>query len=453
MKSIAIIGAGFSGTALAIQLLRRARQPMEILLINRSGPVARGLAYGTHSPLHVLNVPAARMSLFPDIPNDFAEFAATIDKEICGADFVARSIFGCYLETRLHAATAAADANVKFRPISEQVVNIARTAGKTHLTLANERQLVVDEAVLATGNFAPATPASLLDLKGWSGYIPDPWLPGVLTRIPADAPVMLIGTGLTMFDVAISLDAQNHQRPVIALSRRGLLPQSHRDNHHPPPQVELSNSLVNATSITSLCKAVRQYVSVVEERGMDWRDAIAALRPVTSRLWDQLPTADRARFLRHLSPYWDVHRHRAATTISKNIDRLRSSELLLVQAGKIVDANKTESGFLVNYRKRGQIKLSQIEVAYIVNCTGPQSDIRRLSDPLFVNLRTTGQVCADTNGLGLRTNGNYGLLDVHGNTQPSLHVIGPLLKAELFESTAVPELRVHAQDLAIKLLG
>ena len=71
---IAIIGGGFSGTALAVQLLRRSGGP--VTLIERSGAWGPGLAYGTRCDRHLLNVRAERMSLFPDDPDHFTRWLA-----------------------------------------------------------------------------------------------------------------------------------------------------------------------------------------------------------------------------------------------------------------------------------------------------------------------------------------------------------------------------------------
>jgi uncharacterized NAD(P)/FAD-binding protein YdhS len=66
---IAIIGGGVSGSLVAAQVLRHAASPLHLLLIERSGPPGRGVAYGTQCPDHLLNVPAGRMGAFPEEPD------------------------------------------------------------------------------------------------------------------------------------------------------------------------------------------------------------------------------------------------------------------------------------------------------------------------------------------------------------------------------------------------
>ncbi len=73
IPTVAVIGAGFSGTIVAAHLLRASvHAPVRVLLIDRSGRVGRGVAYGTTSARHVLNVPAGRMSAFAGDEDDFA---------------------------------------------------------------------------------------------------------------------------------------------------------------------------------------------------------------------------------------------------------------------------------------------------------------------------------------------------------------------------------------------
>jgi uncharacterized NAD(P)/FAD-binding protein YdhS len=453
MTAIAIIGAGFSGTALAVQLVSRALTPLDVLLINRSGPMARGLAYGTNSASHILNVPAARMSLFPDRPDDFLRFAQTRDPALRPGDFVLRSLYGQYLETRLYDSVSTARPDVRLRHVPAQVTDLeARVDGVT-LTLLSGEQLRVDVAVLATGNFSPATPAPLQAIQTDPRYIQDPWAPGALASVQQNAPVLLVGTGLTMFDVALELESRGHQGSMLALSRRGLLPQPHRDNANPPPSIELPASLREARCIRTLCAEVRGLVECFAQEGYDWRDTIAALRPVTPALWKQLPEKERARFLRHLVPYWEVHRHRAAPPVAARVDTLRADGRLAVVAGRLLDAQREGDLLRVTYRLRGEAYSSTLAIGHVVNCTGPQSDIKQLKESLFANLLHRGLLQPDPFGLGVLTDGHFAPLDARGTPVQRVRVIGPMLKADLFESTAVPELRVHAESLATALLA
>lgn len=453
MEHIAIIGSGFCGTALAIQLLRRARGPLRISLINRSGRLARGLAYGTRSPSHILNVPAERMSLFPDHPSDFLDFARLRMPEAQPGDFLPRRFYGDYLQDRLGHAIAEAAPGVCFSSLCQQVVDLADEGGHLRLTLDDGQPLESRRVIIATGNFAPATPAPLLALEEHPRYLRDPWQPGLLETIPEGANVLLLGTGLTMYDMALALQDQGHRGHLVALSRRALLPKAHRDNRHPPSLPQLPEGFLQAMPLAARLRKLRILIDEAAQDGHDWRDVIAALRPVTPALWQQMDDGDRRRFLRHLQPYWDVHRHRAAPPVAQRINQLRDSGQLQVHAGRVLAAHADASGIDIQWRPRGGAVPSTERFDYLINCTGPCTDVRTVREPLLTTLLARGHIRRDVDGLGLITDDQFRLLDGTGHAQPRLYLLSPMLRARHWESTAVPELREHAQRLSELLLS
>src|SRR5579859_3631 len=178
MRTLAIVGAGFSGTATAIQLLtRHGHLAGEVALINRHPKLARGVAYGTQSPSHLLNVPAGRMGLFPDREGDFLEFAAHYDNTLTAASFVPRSLYGRYLGARLKQAAEAAE-TLKLGPVTGEVVDLRLSPdGKgAVLQFADGKTLAADEVVLAVGNYPPSDPP-VPDAEFFQSqhYIRDPW--------------------------------------------------------------------------------------------------------------------------------------------------------------------------------------------------------------------------------------------------------------------------------------
>ncbi|WP_374440559.1 FAD/NAD(P)-binding protein [Pseudomonas panipatensis] len=452
MEQIAIIGSGFCGTALAIQLLQRADQPLQLTLINRSGRLARGLAYGTRSASHILNVPAERMSLFPERPGDFLEFARTHMPGARPGDFLPRRLYGDYLEARLGQAIANARAGVRFTSLAGQVLDLREDAGRVILELDDGQRLDTHHTVIATGNFAPATPAPLHALGEDPRYIRDPWSPGALEAIPATARVLLLGTGLTMYDMALALQDHGHSGPLLALSRRALLPHAHRDNSQHPSLPTLPAELAQPGRLNALLGELRAFVAKAATTGHDWRDVVAALRPVTPLLWQGLDGQDRARFLRHLQPYWDVHRHRAAPPVAQRMADLRASGQLQVQAGRIMTARADADGLHLQWRRRGATRVEEQRVDYLINCTGPSTDLRTTNEPLLESLLARGVIQQDRHCLGLRSDADFHLLAANGEAHPHLFLLSPMLRANHWESTAVPELREHAERLAGLLL-
>src|SRR5579872_3134388 len=176
--TVAIVGAGFSGVMTAVHLLRaNARRPVRVLMVNRSGAMARGVAYGTNSPAHLLNVAAGRMSALPDDPSHFVRFAQSLDPSVTPATFVRRSLYGEYLEHLLNEATAGRPDTLA--QIVTEVRGVEPDRAWVTITTADSRRFTVDRVVMAVGHYPPAHPpgfpsgflASLL-------YIRDPWARG-----------------------------------------------------------------------------------------------------------------------------------------------------------------------------------------------------------------------------------------------------------------------------------
>ena len=453
--SIVIIGAGFSGAATAINLLRRhGDKSLHITLVNRHPDLGRGVAYGTHSPSHLLNVPAGRMSLFPDDEDDFLRYASQIDPKITGADFVPRSVYGHYLETRLKEVSGVAQV-ARLKSLTAEVIDLQVTADgrRAELELVDGSRIEADRAVLTTGNYLPADPP-VPDKAFFDSalYIRDPWAPGAYDSLRPQQPVLLIGTGLTMIDVALELTHRDVAGPLFALSRRGLLPQAHR--HHtgiPPTPRVVRDRLLNGTA------NVRRYLQVVRQciadlPGTDWRDVVGAMRPITADLWRALDMEERRRFLRHVQPYWDTHRHRMAPSTSRQLARLVEGHRLVTASGRLIRLESAGDTALVTWRSRGSSAEAKLEVGAVINCTGPQTRLSHISDRLVQSLLARGLMRPDVLGLGVETGSDDALIDKAGRCSPVLYYTGPLLRAHYWECTAVPELRLSAARLADRLV-
>jgi uncharacterized NAD(P)/FAD-binding protein YdhS len=313
--------------------------------------------------------------------------------------------------------------------------------------------VVADRVVLAVGNYAPAHPP-LGDpaFIQHPSYVGDPWLPGALEVVRRDRPVLLIGTGLTTLDIALDLRARARTAPMLAVSRRGLLPHPHRDHGGPPPPLAVPRELFDGPRTAyHHARAVRAWIRELAGRGIDWRDAFVALRPVTAALWQRLDTRERARFLRHLRPFWEVHRHRAAPRPAALLGRMIQDGELQPIAGRLVAIDPADAGLLVRLRRRGQSGLTALAVGAVVNCTGPCTDVRSLDEPLIDALRAQGILRPDALGLGAEVDAGCALVDAAGRSSRVFAAVGPLLRARDWEATAVPELRVHAEKVAERL--
>jgi len=395
--SIAVIGAGFSGTLLTLHLLRQCPPGTRIVLIERNRQFGLGQAYGTGNPNHLLNVPAGRMSAFHQCPDDFLRWLRALpDAERDGVipaagSFVPRRLFGAYVRHLLRAEVRRPDRQNELVLLPGDVVGIDR--GDPGLVLQRDRGAPIraDLAVLSIGNFPPE-PMPVADPSFYDSalYRPDPWAPDAFTALDPAAPVLLVGTGLTMVDAVVSLLDQGHHGPIYALSRRGLLPRRHLPGAPPPEAAH-----AYPTGLAELTRFLRREVAGAAAQGGDWRPVIDALRPFTQDVWQAMSLPDRARFLRHLRPWWEVHRHRMPGPVADRIDGAIARRQLRIRAGRI-RSFRVEDGMIdVIYRPRGFEAIATLLVARVINCAGPGADYDRIADPLVRRLLAEGTARPD----------------------------------------------------------
>jgi len=451
MTTIAIVGAGFSGTLLALHLLRRSQPPTRLILIERNSQFGRGLAYSTGNASHILNVPAGRMSAFHDRPNDFLEWLRSRQPEGETADagaFVPRQTFGAYVRALLNDEIKRSGRE-RLELVRGQVTRIDRSSRPLILTLDRDRTLQADMAVLACGNFPPEPmPVASPSFYDTPFYRPDPWSSDALTGLASDAPVLLVGTGLTTMDAVISLLDQGHTGPIHALSRRGLLPRRHAAVPRPAP-----DHAPFPTALSTLIRFLRREAARATAEGSGWQPVVDELRPFTVDVWQSMSLPDRRRFLRHLRPWWDVHRHRMASVVAERIDAARASGQFRLAIGRIRDFRVQDGAVDVLFKPRGRETLETIHVSRVVNCAGPGADYDRIQEPLIRNLLSDGIVRPDPLRLGLDVTANCALLDRSGAISRRLFAIGPVTKGAFWEMTAVPDIRRQTELVAEYLAG
>jgi uncharacterized NAD(P)/FAD-binding protein YdhS len=448
MRTVAIIGAGFSGTMVAVHLLRAAPPSVErVLLIERSRREIGGVAYETPSASHTLNVPAGRMSAFEDDPDHFLRYVRRREPSLTGGSFVPRREYGAYLADTLDEARR--PSGLQLLRVSGQVVSLREEPGGVALALDDGRELRADQVVLAIGNYPPsdlpvADPSFYASLR----YARDPWSPDACERDPHQ-PVLLLGTGLTMLDLALALRDSEQQAPIYALSRRGLLPQAHRVAAKPPPHLDPPATLERwPDTALGMLRELRREVRKAAAERHDWREVVTSIRDDTPALWQRLSPTERERFLRHVRPFWETHRHRSSPETALAIETMIAAGSLQVIAGRLVGFEEDADGVTVAVRRRGSSEVETIRVGKVINCTGPDTDLARVREPLVASLLREGLVRPDPLGLGLDSDEDGWVLDAEGRPSPRLLLVGPLRKGRLWENTAVPELRREAERTA-----
>ena len=460
----AILGAGCSGTLTAFHLARLSHAHMAeadggvsgiefsrrfSCAIVDPGAAGPGLPYRTQHPRHVLNVPAGRMSAAEAEPSHFVEWcrSSASNAIVAGGDFMPRRVFGSYL-TSLAAESAK---RLKLYHVQSRAIGLQLTDAGIKITCENGHSLDAKHVVLAWGHGAPRTPGGVdVSAQAHTGFVSNPWTvefsPARLAR-----GVMFIGTGLTMLDCAMTVADRAPECRMLAVSRRGLLPQPHRYHDVPPLNLPPPPIAYWPTTTRGIVRAVRAYVRSCRNRGWDWREAITALRPVTSQLWSGLSLKDKQRFLARLVPYWDAHRHRAAPQVSARTEQLRSSGNLDVVAARIVNVTAAGEDLKVTLLMRSTQQERTLTFGYVVNCTGPETDLHTVDNPLVSNLLSEGLLLGDELRLGLQADAEGHPINASGMAIENIWTIGPLRKAQLWETTAVPEIRVQAENIAKKI--
>jgi len=186
-------------------------------------------------------------------------------------------------------------------------------------------------------------------------------------------------------------------------------------------------------------------------RAIGWREAVHELRDRTQDLWASASPKARGRFLRHLRPYWDVHRHRIAPAVADTIDRMREKGQLETAAGKIVSTEAEGARAIVRWRRRGEAETETRTFDRIVNCTGPELDIGRAGEPLLDSLLAAGRIRPDACRLGVDVDRDCRIIGQGGGSSPNLSAIGPITRGAFWESIAVADIAYQAARAAARI--
>ncbi|MBL9161520.1 MAG: FAD/NAD(P)-binding protein [Planctomycetaceae bacterium] len=454
--TIVVVGGGFSGSMTAAQILRKANeteQRVRVVVVERRGAVGEGLAYGTRDLNHLLNVPAGRMSAWPDRPDDFLQWAQRRRPQAKPVDFLPRQWYGEYVRETLLATAEEAKPAAEFSVVFDEVRRVARRPeGGWLVHLAHGSTIRADAVVLAIGHRPPSDPIG----ARWSGsrahLIADPWRPFALNIVEPDEPVVVLGSGLTAVDAVLSLAHPDRRAPITIVSRRGLLPQSHAAQPVKPvdlqPMVAELLAAPGGVRVLELCRRLRKIVAESAAQGVDWRGVVDGIRPHTAALWQAMSIEQRRRFLPRLRPFWEVHRHRMALSIGEQFGELRDCDWVRRVAGRIVSVQADADAVRLVVSERATERLVEINAAWVINCTGPAPSNSAASNPAIGSLLVDHWLCPDELGLGLETTPGGNAIDAEGREVADLLVVGTLRKPAVWESTAVPELRAQAAAAA-----
>ncbi|VVB47969.1 putative NAD(P)/FAD-binding protein YdhS [Beijerinckiaceae bacterium RH AL1] len=435
---VVIIGGGFTGALQAINLLRHGAATATI--VERRAHCGRGIAYSAAHRDHVLNVRAGNMSAFPDDPDHFVRWLSSRHPELASG-FAPRLVYGDYLAELLAEAATASCGRLSI--VEGEARDVTRGGERATVHLADGRTLAADAVVLAVGNLVPYSPAGLDETPlSDDVYAQCPWTQPIAVGLSADDTVLTIGTGLTMIDVALMLDAEGFRGKIVALSRRGLAPRAHAGAAMAPSKLKAAPR----SACAHLVRCVRARADAV-----GWHAAVDELRPFTQAMWRDADLTQRRRFLRHLRPWWDVHRHRIAPQVAEKIARMQAEGRLEIAAGKLVSVAPDGAGTRVEWRARGVQETRALAVRRIVNCTGPQGDLLATGEPLLQSLLGRGLIRPDRLRIGVDVDELSRAVDRDGEAQPWLLALGPITRGAFWEIVAVPDIRHQTWAVARRL--
>ncbi|MCW3082646.1 MAG: putative hydroxyacylglutathione hydrolase [Bacteroidetes bacterium] len=443
-EKVVIIGGGLSGVLAAMRLAEMEHGPEITLLEKDPEKLGRGVAYQqefTHQPL---NVVAANMSLFPGKPDDFVKWLEEnafrynhLIKNINATSFVPRKIFGDYLVERLKEVHDRLEGRFLIR--IDEAISILGTGKNKTVVLSSGVTLQASKVILALGNFPPA---DILeehkDVKNDPRYFSNPWTDKVYHNIKGDEHILLMGTGLTAVDVVLGLHVRNFTGKILMLSRSGRLPLPHYissqkytwDAPYLLPPGELFKAITGC---------------IKNNPDVPWPLILDSIRPYTQKIWSFWSTEQKAVFLKRFRPFWEIARHRIPNDTAEVLDKLMKAGTLKISKGKLISTVKNENGFeTVFVNPEGE---KTISFQKIINCTGPESNYRKIKFPIIRDLIERGKVVPDALGLGISCTEEGAIINKDQQIEEGMWCVGPMRKAALWETTALKEIRDQVEGL------
>lgn len=439
-NTIAIVGGGISGTLTVLQLIKQCKNPLSVFWFDSQNKFCKGYAYNTFDDSHLLNVRANNMSIFTDEPSHFVNWLGLHHAKYSSKDFVPRKIFGDYV---LDVFETLKNSNpfVHIHQITEEVTSIHKVGDFFQLKANQTYQ--AQKIILGFGNFLPAHPKSISqDFITSKNYFQNAFNVQLINQIQDYNNITIIGSGLTMIDMVVSLSRFNYKGKINVISPHAYIPQAHQENSLPSVEPFIDSKKIY--SLVEILSLVNNQLKRAKKEKLNLHSVVDSMRPFLQNLWLNFSIDEKKQFLRHLRHKWGVARHRAPSQSMAIFTQLKSSGQLILLKGRISDIKTTQNGFELHYSNL-QNSHQFIKAGLIINCTGPESDYSKLKSPLIQQLINDRLIAPDQLKYGLNAQKD-------GQICSNIYTLGPPLKGILWESVAVPEIRVQAQELASKII-
>ncbi len=455
MPVIAIIGGGFCGLMTAINLIEKAVVQLKIIFINEGFPAAKGVAFSAHTSAYLLNVPASNMSCFADDLRHFLQWLQqkeeykSLPENLLERIFVPRKLYGDYL-WQTWQKIKASNGLITVEEITAKATDIKIENKTATVFLQNKKSIEADYVVLATGNEKPAdVRISNSSFYQSPNYFANPWNADAV-RSFGDKDVLIIGNGLTMVDTVLGFEEQGYKGTIYTISPNGFSLLPHISNG--VLYKEMLTELKPPYQLSQLFSLFKKHTHLVSAIGLTAEPVIDSIRVKTQEIWASLSVEDKKQFLRHLKYKWGIARHRIPAHIHRKLQQIRIQKKLVCYKASLQNMEENASGILVNFYNKERKQNEQIHVARVINCTGPVSDITRSDNGLIRNLVSHGLIAPDPLQLGINATFDGAVIDRENKVSDMLFTLGSHMKGILWESTAVPDLRVQAERLSVLLL-
>ncbi len=458
-KHIVIIGGGFCGTMTAVNLIRDAKSPLKITIINAGAPFILGVAFKSYSSKHLLNVAANNMSAYPEDPMHFTKWVKAreeykeFETDLLAKTFLPRNLFGEYLQHIWDTTLGTKRNDVDVEILEEYVTNLEFMQNNSvKVILQNGGSVIANYIVLATGNSLPRNPQiTNQDYFSSVTYFRNPWHPASVSTLNQTGDVLIIGNGLTMVDTVMGLIEKGFKNKIHSISANGFGVLPHR--HFGIQYTGLVKELQTRFELYKLVGIVNKHIKKVRKLGVSAGPVIDSLRPYSQRIWESLSLDEKKKFLSRLRHLWGVARHRLPVFIFDIIQKLRIEGQLVVHEGTIINITETDQLANVTFFNSKKKHEETLTVQRVINCTGPESSIYKTLNPLLRKLAEKKIISSDPLELGINIDvKTYNIINAEGEKINSVYTLGNNLKGQLWETVAVPELRLQAQQLSKILL-